>query len=139
MPDKERERDLTGRCLMSLGNIGQDPAALGFGARKIVMAEGAVSRYRHAVTDTPGKHRMFNSPFFEVIKNLVAGHLFASLSRDAVSLIEIISVEVADTPGKDFLITRLRQPGFPVRTKQEHTDLQRGLRWRATRFNSRKA
>ena len=79
MPDKKRERDLTRRRLMSLGNLGQDPAALGFGARKIVMAEGAIGRYRQAMTDTPGKHRMFNGPLSQVIKNLVAGDLFARL------------------------------------------------------------
>ena len=79
MPDKERERDLTRRRLMSLGNPGQDPAALGFGAWKIVMAEGAVGRHRHALTDAPGKHCMFNGPLLQVIKDLIAGDLFARL------------------------------------------------------------
>ena len=98
-PDKERERDLTRRCIMSLGNLDQDPSAAGFGARKIAVAEGAVGRHRQTVTDTPGKHRMFNSPLLQVIKNLIAGDIFARWSCDAVSLLEIIGVEVADTPG----------------------------------------
>ncbi len=99
MPDKERERDLTRRCLMSVGNLDQDPTALGFGAGKIVMAEGAISCHRQAVADTPGKHRMFNGPLLQVIKNLIAGNLFGRRSGDAVSLIEIIGVKVADPPG----------------------------------------
>ena len=99
MPDKERERDLTRRCIMSLANLGQHPAALGFGARKTVMAERAIRSHRQAVTDTAGKHRMFNGPLLQVIKNLIAGDLFARPLCDAVSLLEIIGVEVADTSG----------------------------------------
>src|SRR5271166_852848 len=98
MSDKERERDLMRRRLMSLGNPGQGPAALGFGAWKIVMAEGAVGRHRQAVTDTPGKHRMFDGPLLQVIKDLIAGDMFARRSRNAASLLEIIGVEVADPP-----------------------------------------
>ena len=84
---------------MSLGKLDQGLSAAGFGAWKIVMAEGAISCHRQAVMDTPGKHRMFNGPLLHVIKNLIAGDIFARPSCDAVSLIKIIGVEVADTPG----------------------------------------
>jgi len=42
---------------------------------------------------------MFNGPLAQVIEDLIAGDIFARPSCDAVSLIEIIGVEVADTPG----------------------------------------
>ena len=99
MPDKERECNLARRRLMSLGNPGQDPAAPGLGGRKIVVAEGAVGRYCHAVADTPGKDRMFDGQLSQVIKNLIAGNFFARLSYDPVNLLKVIGVEVADTPG----------------------------------------
>jgi len=115
MPDEKRERDLIRRCLMSLGNLGQDPAAPGFGTWKIVLAEGAIGHHRQTMTDAPGKDRMFDGPLFQVIKNLVAGDLFAGPSRDAVSLIEIVGVEVADTPGEDFALAfKVLKPPKPV-------------------------
>ena len=91
------------RCIMSLGNLGQHPATLGVGAWKIVMAERAIRCHRQAVTDTPGKHRMFNGSLLQVIKNLIAGNLFGRRSGDAVSLIEIMGIEVAPfTPASGF-------------------------------------
>ena len=74
---------------MSLGNLDQHPSALGVGTWKIVVAEGTIRCHRQAVTDTPGKHRIFNGPLLQVIKNLIAGDIFTRPSCDAVSLIEI--------------------------------------------------
>ena len=74
----------------------QDFTRLAARRRKIIVAERRIGDHRYAVLLAPRQHRVFDGTLLQMIKHLIAGD--AALARDLKHLVEIVDVEIADTP-----------------------------------------
>ena len=101
-PREETQRDLPRRGLMR-SSITSAPDVPRYEAQEIRQrGQTGYRRPRDAVLFAPGDNAVLDCAFPQVVEHLIASG-FAG-ARDLAELIEIVHVEIADTPGQDLAV-----------------------------------
>lgn len=94
--EQEAKGDLPGSGAEVTGDGGQGAAAAGVGRGEVAVAIGAVGDQGGFVRGAPGQDGVFDGALLRVIE-----HLIADGGVERGHFIQVIDIEVADTPGED--------------------------------------
>src|SRR4051812_45340380 len=88
---------------MGRRDLGQHLAPRRRRPRETVVPERAVSHDGYTVRLAPGQHRVLDGPLLQMIEHLIAGDPAARPGR-LERFLEVVDVEITDTPGSDFAV-----------------------------------